>query len=303
MENQELDTLIIKYISGEISNQELEQLKRMEGFSTYEKILEYSSDFKAPAINNEVSYANFLKKHKRKSKPVVKLNRSYIISGIAATLLIFFGIFQFSLNTNQKYKTNFGEQLAVILPDSSEVILHASSSLNFNEKNWKTSRIVNLEGEAYFKVKKGSKFKVITNEGKVSVLGTQFTVNEQEDFFEVHCFEGKVMVERNGAEKIVIRGEAIRQIQNGVFEEWRITTTKPSWQNFESNFNNTPLHYVFNNIKKVYGVDIIVENVNTEKRFSGSIPNNNLQVAIATVAQAMHLNYEIVNNKKVIFRP
>ncbi len=303
MENQELDTLIIKYISGEISNQELERLKRMEEFSTYEKILEYSSDFKAPAVNNEESYANFLKKHERKSKPVIKLNRSYIISGIAATLLIFFGMFQFLLNTNQKYKTNFGEQLAVILPDSSEVILHASSSLNFNKEDWKTSRIVNLEGEAYFKVKKGSKFKVITNEGKVSVLGTQFTVNEQEDFLEVQCFEGKVMIERNGVEKILIRGEAIRQIQNDVFEEWRITTTKPSWQNFESNFNNTPLHYVFNDIKKVYGISIITENVNTEQRFSGSIPNNNLQVGIATVAQAMHLNYEIVNDKKVIFRP
>lgn len=301
MENKELDDLVAKYIKEEISSEELSKLKVSEEFLEYKRILDLSSGFKAPKINVEESYNKFIEKSEAKSKPIISLKKSYILSGIAASLLFIFGLFQF-FNSGDVYTTEYGEQLAVTLPDSSKVILNSSSSLKFNNKNWSEKRIITLEGEAFFKVKKGSKFKVITNEGSVSVLGTQFNVNENKSFLEVHCFEGKVKVERNGEQRIIVRGEAVRQIGDDKFEKWSISKEKPSWENFESEFKNTPLAYVFDGLKRIYGVDVKTGEVNLNQRFSGSFSNNDLNVALETIAGSMNLDYTLVNKKEVIFK-
>ncbi len=303
MKDQEFDILLNKFIEETISSDELVILKRSEKFESYQEILNATSEFKTPTIEVEDSYAAFLQKtvsEKKEQKPVIKLKRSYIISGVAASLILLLGLFQF-LNFDQTFKTNYGEQLSVFLPDSSEVVLNASSSIKFNEKKWNEDRTVKLNGEAFFKVKKGSKFKVVTNEGTVSVLGTQFNVNEYADFLEVQCFEGKVLVERNGNEEILTRGKAVRQIKNNEFEKWTFIKENPSWKNFETNFNNTPLTYIIENFKKTYGVEVVVEKIDLEKRFSGSFPNKDIKIALETISNSMNLDYSI-KNKKVILR-
>lgn len=302
MENQEFDILLNKYIEGSISSTELDILKSSEEFNSYQKILDYSTEFKAPTIDVDASFKNFLAKTENEEKnevPVFTLKRSYIVSGIAAALLLFFGLFQF-LNFNKTYETGFGEQLAVMLPDSSEVVLNASSSVSFSEKKWNETRTINLKGEAFFKVKKGSKFTVTTNEGNVSVLGTQFNVNEYKNFLEVQCFEGKVLVERNNKKHILTRGKAVRQINEDEFEEWNFVESNPSWKNFESTFNNTPLVFIIENMKKMYGVEVVSENINLEKRFSGSISNTDIKIALETISNSMNLNYSIEKNKVIL---
>ena len=49
------------------------------------------------------------------------------------------------------------------------------------ENKWKNERSVNLDGEGFFKVAKGSKFDVETSAGTVSVVGTQFNVKNRKD--------------------------------------------------------------------------------------------------------------------------
>lgn len=301
MENSKFDILLNKFIEGNISSEELNHLKSFEEFKFYKNVLQYSSEFTTPQINEEVSYKNFLEKTTRKKKTkIVQLNAIKIISSIAASILIVFGIFQF-LNSGKTYKTNYGEQLSFFLPDSSEVILNAQSIAKFNPKKWSDNRIVNLTGEAFFKVKKGSTFKVKTQEGSVSVLGTQFNVNEQTDFLEVQCYEGKVRVERNGNTYDLTKGKAYRQIKNQEAESWSFVSKVPSWKNKETSFNNIPLKYMLESFKNVYGVTIKTENMNLEKRFSGSFPNTDIKTALETIKNAMDIAYKI-NNKQVILR-
>ncbi|WP_075340456.1 FecR family protein [Tenacibaculum agarivorans] len=304
MENQEFDILLNKFIEGTISSEEFSKLETQKGFNSYQKILEASSEFSTPHIDEDESFNNFMKKtagKEIKPTPVRKLNRTYILSGIAASLLLFFGLFQF-LNTNETYTTGFGEQLAVVLPDGSKVQLNSDSSLKFNKGSWDNNRKVELEGEAYFKVQKGSQFKVETVEGTVSVLGTQFNVNQHKNFLEVQCFEGKVKVERNDNEVILVRGEAVRQIKDQTLEKWNFINTAPTWKMFESSFTNTPLRYVVENLIKTYGVTVVTDNIDLNKRFSGSYPTRNITVALETITTSMNLTYNL-NNKKVVLRP
>ena len=72
----------------------------------------------------------------------------------------------------------YGEQKRLILPDSSEVWLNAGSSILYPETFAKDKRLVMLDGEAYFSVKKdtASPFIVETSQLSVKVLGTRFNV-------------------------------------------------------------------------------------------------------------------------------
>ena len=72
----------------------------------------------------------------------------------------------------------YGEQKRLILPDSSEVWLNAGSSILYPETFAKDKRLVMLDGEAYFSVKKDtvSPFIVETSQLSVKVLGTRFNV-------------------------------------------------------------------------------------------------------------------------------
>ena len=72
----------------------------------------------------------------------------------------------------------YGEQKRLILPDSSEVWLNAGSSILYPETFAKDKRLVMLDGEAYFSVKKdtASPFIVEASQLSVKVLGTRFNV-------------------------------------------------------------------------------------------------------------------------------
>ena len=81
--------------------------------------------------------------------------------------------------TGQQFKTLAGENKIIRLPDSTEVVLNASSVLtigaNFNEK----FRNVKLSGEAYFRVAHDTTKPFIVSTGKLQtrVLGTEFNVH------------------------------------------------------------------------------------------------------------------------------
>ena len=123
-----------------------------------------------------------------------------------------FGLF-FLMSTNEiSHTTAFGEQKIIELPDGSLVTMNSKSTIEFNPDSWESNRILNLSGEAYFKVKKGSQFTVNTTNGNVVVLGTEFNVNSSHNFFEVICYEGKVKVEKNHKDYILTPGKISKKI-------------------------------------------------------------------------------------------
>lgn len=112
------------------------------------------------------------------------------LSRVAAILipviLIARGYFYFSsFNQLIEIETAYGEERHLILPDSSQIWLNAGTILKYPKKFKGQKRVVHLNGEAYFSVKKDDSktFIVETGDLSVTVLGTQFNVkayaNEQ----------------------------------------------------------------------------------------------------------------------------
>jgi ferric-dicitrate binding protein FerR (iron transport regulator) len=81
------------------------------------------------------------------------------------------------------------------LPDGSTVYLNAETAINYNQWLFSISRNVSLQGEAFFKVEKGTSFIVHTEAGQVRVLGTSFNVKAVSDQLQVQCKTGKVAVD------------------------------------------------------------------------------------------------------------
>lgn len=302
--NKRIDNdFLTKWLNNQLTKNELEDFKKTSDYALYEKIMDVSSQFEEPIFEKEKVFKGIKAKTttslgvgKRKSK-VFKLNW---LSSVAAAVLIIFSIFYF-LDNSTNYETKFGERLALVLPDSSEVLLNSKSSINFYEKDWNKSRELFLVGEAFFKVKHGKTFKVTTDVGEVKVLGTQFNVKSNQEYIEVHCFEGKVKVNSGESTHILTKGKALRYFKYGTDEDqkWDIEQQEPTWKNGETSFKSIALKHVVSSLENQYGISIKTSDIDLKQKFTGSYTHNNLKVALKTVFEPMKIGV-IFTDAKIV---
>ncbi len=294
--NYNTDDFLAKWASGEISEAEKEAFRKTEDYSYYQAILEGTDILEVPKYDKEKLFEK-VQKSKLEEPKVITLFPKWIY-GIAASAAILIGLF-FFLNNAVDYETGHGETLAITLPDNSEVILNSKSKLSFKEKNWGVdNREISLSGEAFFKVEKGTEFLVKTENGTVTVLGTQFTVNTDASIFEVICFEGKVKVESQNQSEILTKGKAVRLI-NTTFEAFTLTDANPTWLQDESSFADAPLTQVIKALENQYNVQINSQNVDESLRFTGSFTHNNIDTALRTVFESMEITFTFENEKTI----
>ncbi|MCF6349889.1 MAG: FecR family protein [Flavobacteriaceae bacterium] len=290
---------LAKWMANEMTDRDLKKLVNNEDFLTYlalkKGILLYER-LEEPLDN---SFKIIQNKIENSTPKVKKLYLKWVIS-IAASLVLFFSISNFFKNQPVLNTTNFGEQKTITLLDSSKVTLTAKSEIKYHKKEWKNKRELFLNGEAFFKVKKGSKFTVKTKNGKIEVLGTQFNVNSNKDFFEVTCYFGKVNVIYNAKEYILLPGQGFRKIIGSKMEKLITTQTIPTWLNGVSTYKSVPLKHVILDLEKQFDIKFDATKINTKMLFTGSFNHKNKKLAFTTVFKAMYVDYKEINDSKKI---
>ena len=197
-------------------------------------------------------------------------------------------------------ETSIAETKKIMLPDSSEIILNAVSKIIYNERTWDKNRKLDLIGEAYFKVRKGSKFDVKTSAGTISVLGTQFNVKQREGFFEVVCYEGLVQVNTPIDNNELPAFHSIRIINGELLRNQFSKEIEPVWLNNESAFTSVPFKQVTNEFERQYNVEIIVKNVNMDKFFTGRFTHDNMVLALKSITIPQKISYQITEDQQII---
>ncbi|MCK5170546.1 MAG: FecR domain-containing protein, partial [Bacteroidales bacterium] len=165
------------------------------------------SSYKPPfKKTKDEAWNEMISKIESGSEPITSkliiLNKKFYY--VAASLLIFLAITWFVADNS--YKTFYvenGAKKEVILPDNSVVLINSDSHLSYSKLIWNFKRKIELDGEAYFKVKSGKEFIVITPIAQVQVLGTEFNTYSRKGVFETKCFSGKVQV-KNIENEIVL---------------------------------------------------------------------------------------------------
>ncbi len=293
------DTFLARWLANELTDEELNSFKASKEYAKYEKIAEKSKQFQIPAFNKEAIKANIKTTIYKKPVKVIPFYARWSAAAAVALICALAGAFYW-ISTPTVFTSKTGEQLAFELPDGSLVKLNGAATVSFSKNDWKKNkRNLSLTGEAYFKVKKGSKFTVQTTQGTVSVLGTQFNVHTLKNYFAVECYEGKVSVADKNLTSILTPGKGIR-FKNKVAENFTINNTSPNWTNNNYSYNNIPLQVVLNDFKNVYNVTIDLKKVDTDQEFTGKLITNDINKALKVICTPMQLNYSINNTNIVI---
>src|SRR5690606_29336996 len=96
----EKENLLAKWLSGDITPEELKVLEKLEDLSAYEKIVEKTSQFHAPDYNQNEQLETIMNRMSTTDKAVKKLIPWKILSGIAAALVFIAGAFMYYQSFN-----------------------------------------------------------------------------------------------------------------------------------------------------------------------------------------------------------
>lgn len=286
-----------------------------------------SFEFKAPsAIPNKVIRSEWEKLRSKAFKEEVRKpgptestpdsqrlhwirSRSWSIAAAIAVLVVAGFLLQyFVLNPAISYTTPFGEQLSIVLPDSSRVELNANSTLKYRKQN---PRKVWLDGEAFFKVKKKpstkANFLVVANDLTVEVLGTSFNVIEKENKTEVVLEEGSVKLNLNRSfqqevymkpgELVAFSASANEEVEKREVEPQLVT----SWKDGILEFKDVPLQQVMERIEEIYGWKTIYQDEALKiRKVALPLPSNDLESVLTLLNKAIGVNIEKVQEENVL---
>lgn len=181
-----------------------------------------------------------------------------------------------------------GGQYQLELPDGSMVHLNSESTLTYPVRFTGHERTVELEGEAFFEVRKygegessadglaGNKrwpFKVVTNDQVIEVLGTKFNVYAYRDSdVRTTLAEGSVKVSNmTGLSALLKPGEvAVLDKNNDKFSVKKANLNiELAWHNGYFLFDDERIESIMERVARWYNVDVEYHGDLSGKRFGG----------------------------------
>lgn len=207
------------------------------------------------------------------------------------------------------YRTDFAENQTINLPDGTEIILAANSSLSFYDNFEKINqREVELIGEAYFKVAKqpeSKQFEVKLKDLSVTVIGTEFNVNSHRKNSIISLVEGKVALTKEGI--------AAQQLKAGQTAVFNTNTSKFDLLSDQTNYwadwriqkwsfgEGKPMKEVIQRIEETFGLSVQCEDAEIlTKIASGSIKIDNQEVLLESLSYLLNIKYKLTGNQLIL---
>jgi ferric-dicitrate binding protein FerR (iron transport regulator) len=201
-----------------------------------------------------------------------------------------------------------GGQYALTLSDGTRVWLNALSSLKFPEQFSDSTRVVELNGEAFFHVARDKQhpFIVKINErDQVKVVGTQFNVSSytDEETKKITLIEGSVQVNA-GSDRLLLTPGQQAKINNGgmLLEKHADTEAATGWKNGEFVFRDADIYSIMRQAERWYDVNVIYKTTSSE-HFNFSISRAE---TLSKILHLMELTGKIhfkIENKSVYVLP
>ena len=211
---------------------------------------------------------------------------AYAAAAVLAALVAFFFLRPGDAVTIQ---TSYGQIAGHVLPDGSKVQLNAGTTIRYRKDEWQDSRLVSLEGEAFFEVEKGKPFIVKTPKGEVKVLGTSFNIKTFEGRFDVKCYTGRVQVSADGNQETLTAGQEAEWAGSGWQRATFETLNGPDWQKGSFEYHSAPLREVFADMERQFDIKIEAPDSILSRTYTGAYERNALDSALYRVCWPMNL--------------
>lgn len=209
----------------------------------------------------------------------------------------------------QHYRTGYGESRAVVLSDGSGVSLLPNSDLKL--LRWGFGRIgrdVYLTGEAGFVVTHQfdhQSFTVHTaDDGKVTVLGTEFFVYSRQRGTQVVLSKGKVQI--SSAEMAVpldMRpGEKASIANSGKIEIQPLTKSElknpAAWREHHFHFDQTTLTEATSEMNAVFGLNIVVADpALAARRITGTFKARQADELLSVFSEMLGMSVQVTSDQ------
>lgn len=204
-------------------------------------------------------------------------------------------------------KTETGQKTTVKYSDGSIITINANSKIRTPQKMVESDTMqVWLEGEALFDIThkeeaKSRIFIVHTPDGRISVLGTKFSVNTTRNQSQVVLAEGSVKINvlseanKDSSEYIMSPGEKALFSYN--FDNIRVeqvnTEVYTSWAGNSLVLDNTPLSALIERLEFTYDVEVIVENETLlDKKLTGRFNISDLNFLLTGLSKMMEVDID-----------
>ncbi len=260
-------------------------------------------------LNYAVSQAEVWEKLVSRMDQPVAGEKRYFLSlfyrmALAASFLILMSITGFLKFYTKTVHTPAGRHLTLCLPDSSVIEMNAASTANYHPYWYRFSRTIELDGEAYFTVNKGSRFSVVSQRGETIVLGTSFNIFSRNNEYNVTCFTGKVRVVSAGkSEKIVLNPNEQAFINKDGFLRF-VQQANPgaakSWRENMFVFTGASIVTVMQEIERQYNIKIVFRaqpELTYTGNFSKSLPEKEV---LGLVCTSLGLTFEALSDKEYL---
>jgi ferric-dicitrate binding protein FerR (iron transport regulator) len=198
----------------------------------------------------------------------------------------------------------------VQLPDGSKISLRSLSSIVYR-KNYEKNRLVELQGEALFEVEKDKQhpFSVETKMGKITVLGTTFSVRSysNETFTKTLLKEGSVefagndkvatVILKPGEEALLNQGAKIIEVRKVVNIDRAL-----AWQTHNFSFDNDSLSVILSVITNSFDKQLVIKDKElSKKRYTLKFNRNeSLPKILDILSEVAKFKYQIENDKVII---
>ncbi|TFH20169.1 MAG: DUF4974 domain-containing protein [Bacteroidia bacterium] len=215
---------------------------------------------------------------------------------LAASLVLLLAVSSFMRFYSVKTYCPAGVHTSLNLPDGSVVEINAASTVEYHPYWWFLSRKVDLDGEAFFGVKEGRKFRVVSDLGTTEVLGTTFNIFARGENYLVSCHTGSVRVSaaRNEQSVILSPNELAELNEYGDLMVSPVDDQgqAPGWTNNLIMFTAAPLSLVFEEIERQYGI-VIEAPAKMKQVYSGNFSlDQSVENILSLLCLPFDLSYE-----------
>lgn len=249
-------------------------------------------------------------------KPLPFWRQSRFVLKIAATVaLVLVSLFVIQYFQSESWvvqQSVAGQIKTVTLPDGSLVTLNGNSSIRYRQ-NWSDDpmRRVQLEGEAYFKVRNfgdgTTKFQVVTSDLTVEVLGTSFNVMSWEEETGVFLEEGQINIKLSNSADRELKlepGEVMRySAKEQKLEPPRTVANQleVSWKQGILEFQEASLEDILHRLASPNNLSYTILNEALARReFTLRIPTEDMDVALDLLSKLTGTKIEQVQSQLVI---
>ena len=275
-----------------INNKNIEE-KEKELFSQLKPIYTKSKEDVWSTLEKTIEQEQTVQKKRTRTIRLV-----WIKYASAASIIIVIGLGLFARLYTTTIDAPTAQSSQHVLPDGSIIYLNAETSINYHPYWWSFNREVELRGEAFFEVKKGETFSVVSDMAIVEVLGTSFNIYSRSDKFAVYCKTGKVRVRDKRPNEVILAPEQYvssnKQTNTLQLRDDVNTDQVMSWRLNKFLYNTTPITKVLEDFERHYGIHVETEIYNIDElRYTGLFMRDiGAQKALDIVSFSFELNVE-----------